>query len=63
MKFIVTRTSFWSKEKPCEEAVLNEAGLWTVEIKTLTQLRKFSKTYGELVFDSAKIEIYDNYRE
>jgi len=48
---------------------LNNIIDWTIEIKSLKQLNEFSKQYGELVFnagtefESASIEIYDDYRE
>lgn len=70
MKFIVTRTSQWDDEKPCENAKLdNEVDLfgnkqWYIEINTIEELMAFKREVGvSIIIGSNSIEIYDGYRE
>ena len=76
MKFIVSRTSLWSRDNndsPCEEAKakrLENNRVWTIEINTLEELINFRKKYGEIILTIStypeidnEIEIYDDYRE
>lgn len=74
-KFKVTRTSdiWYGKDEmiapPCSEAVttskLDEYGLpvFTVQIKSISDLLVFVKRHGEIVFDGETVEIYDTRRE
>lgn len=70
MKFIVTRTSQWDNEKPCENAKLdNEVNLWGdkqwyIEINTIEELMAFKQEVGfAIIIGNNSIEIYDGYRE
>lgn len=70
MKFIVTRTSQWDNEKPCENAKLdNEVNLWGdkqwyIEINTIEELMAFKREVGvPIIIRDNSIEIYDDYRE
>lgn len=76
MKFIITRTSDYGKNPPCEGAVLlykdEESAEWEIEINSLEELLQLSaKTAEPLIifaqgYDKGNVpelEIYDNYRE
>ena len=76
MKFKISRTSLWHREKPCEEATLtndvdrNKLPYWILEINSLDDLIKFIEKYKRIVIedeayniDLPEIEIYDDYRE
>ena len=76
MKFIVSRTSEYSKNRPCDEAIREynsqeKKEVWVVKIKDLKQLCEFTRKYGNnnvLTTSEAEtrlpeIEIYDDYRE
>lgn len=67
MKFIVTRTSQWDDEKPCENAKLNnEVNLWDdkqwyIEINTIEELMAFKREVGvPIIIRDNSIEIYDD---
>lgn len=78
MKFQVTRTSDYDKDKkPCDRAVLSEhktcygESIWEIEINSLEDLIAFRKEVGHPVIllepydvkDMHELEIYDYYRE
>ena len=71
MRFDITRASVNREDRPCEEARYNKRRKqWQIELKTLKDLRLFSKKYGDLVFTESdvvtnrpKILIYDSYIE
>lgn len=74
MKFIISRTSIWSSEKPCRKAkkeIVEGRVMWSIEINTLEELIKFmEKNEQNLVIKYSfekeipyEIEIYDDYRE
>ena len=78
MKYIVTRTSLYKGEKPCDEAFkhphptgqLSNVERWTIEINSLEQLNAFAEKYEPLIVypesyfgKSPEIEIYDDYKE
>ena len=70
MKFIVTRTSQWGDEKPCENAKLDDEvnvwgnKRWYIEINTLAELMAFKQEVGvPIIIGNNSIEIYDDYRE
>lgn len=64
MKFIVSRTSAWSDEKPCDEAMRDTAvteykvgqemvremkDIWSIELNTLDELMEFFNKHGTIV--------------
>lgn len=76
MKFIVSRTSMYSENRPCDEAIReynSKEGeeVWVVKIKDLKHLCEFTRKCGNNIVltmydDEAylpEIEIYDDYRE
>lgn len=68
MTFDVCRSSMWSDEQPCEEAVRNAAGRWIVEIDSLDTLMAFIGRHGKIIVSADRdpnpeIEIYDGWRE
>ena len=75
MKFIVSRTSMSSENKPCDEAIREynpqeSKEVWVVKIKDLKQLCEFTRKYGDsivlITYEGTylpEIEIYDDYRE
>ncbi len=78
MKFIVTRASLWSDEKPCDETYQKEVIrygkpciMWVKEIPDLESLLDFSHKEGDLIIITSdkikrvdgEIEIYDSCRE
>ena len=75
MKFIVSRTSMHSENRPCDEAIREYSPqeskeVWVVKIKDLKQLCEFTRKYEDsIVLTTYKepylpeIEIYDDCRE
>ena len=75
MKFTVRRTSMYSENRPCDEAVREYSPqenkeVWVVKIKDLKQLCEFTRKYGDSIVLTTyegnyppEIEIYDDYRE
>lgn len=45
MKFRITRTSLWSTQKPCEEAVKEK--FTRVEIRGFKSFEEFDKKFGK----------------
>jgi hypothetical protein len=69
MKFIVSRTSLWKEEKPCEEAY-KEGERWFVDIRNLKELLCFIDKHGKCIISKhiynkevMEIEIYNDYGE
>jgi hypothetical protein len=70
MKFIVYRTSTWSRYCPCDGAKYdNNNQWWTIEFYNLDEVMEFCSKYGEVIISPKynhpynSIEIYDAYRE
>lgn len=70
MKFVITRTSCYNDEQPCEDAKWNgeidEWGskIWTIEINSVEELLALKGKVGcPIIVGSNNLEIYDGYRE
>lgn len=55
MKFRITRTSLWSTQKPCEEAVKEK--FTRVEIRGFKSFEEFDKKFGEIEGDWLSIGV------